>query len=85
LLPLTVEFNDFENRQRFAAFGTPGHPFFLLSMTNHLVNPFFHPPTADWLAYRLARAIVNDLVPMLFQVADQLFVLSAIAHLNFRA
>src|SRR5712691_5375826 len=70
-LPLVIEFDDLENAQRFAASRTPTHAFALLARTNHPIDAFFHPSTANAFARPLAALVVNDLLLMLLQIRDQ--------------
>ena len=44
LVPLPIEFCDFERGERPTSFFRPTHAFLLLSHPNHLVNGFLHPP-----------------------------------------
>lgn len=71
LFPLLVEFHHFEDAQCFTARRTPTHPFMLLTRSDDLIDPFFHPATANWFACRLAAALIDDLRPMLLQVPHQ--------------
>jgi hypothetical protein len=71
MFSLLVEFNHFEDAQRFTARRTPSHPLMLLTRSDDLIDPFFHPATANRFACPLAAAIIDDLRLMLLQVCYQ--------------
>src|SRR6059058_4390192 len=70
LLPLLMEFDHFEDAQGFAACRTPTHPLVLLACPTDLIDPFFHPATANGFARPLAAAVIDDLRLMLLDVGD---------------
>jgi hypothetical protein len=47
MFPLLVEFNHFEDAQHFTARRPPTHPLMLLTRSDDLIDPFFHPATAN--------------------------------------
>src|SRR6266851_9410705 len=71
LLPLLIEFDHFEDAKGFAACRTPTHPLVLLACPNDLIDPFFHPATANGFAYPLTAAVIDDLRLMPLEVGDE--------------
>jgi hypothetical protein len=67
LLPLLIEFDHFEDAQGFAACRTPTHSLVLLARPDDLIDPFFHPATANGFARPLAATVIDDLRLMLLE------------------
>jgi len=52
-----MEFDHFEDAQRFAPCGAPTHPLVLLACPNDLLDPFLPPSTANRFACPLAATV----------------------------